>query len=149
MEKRIEEKLAEIERDLSFLMEIIPQEFEEYKSDKKTKAACEHYFERLLENIISICFLLIKEMKIHLPEEEIGAIAILGEEGIIDKELAEKLQNAKRMRNIISHEYGEVDDEIVFNSLKGEIERDINLFIQRIKKRFGDKSTYQKDGKDN
>jgi uncharacterized protein YutE (UPF0331/DUF86 family) len=40
----------------------------------------------------------------------------------------------ERTRNILAHEYGEVDDEIVFNSIKDELEKDVKGFIKSIKK---------------
>ena len=38
------------------------------------------------------------------------------------------------MRNIISHEYGKIDDEIVFDSIKDELILDAEEFIKQIKK---------------
>jgi uncharacterized protein YutE (UPF0331/DUF86 family) len=35
----------------------------------------------------------------------------------IDKRLSSKLKEAKGMRNIIAHEYGNIDDKIVFKSM--------------------------------
>ncbi len=60
---------------------------------------------------------------------------IFSENKIISPKLSEKLQNAKRMRNILAHEYGEVDDEIVFNALTEELEKDAIEFIKNIKKK--------------
>ena len=39
------------------------------------------------------------------------------------------------MRNILAHEYGEVDDEIVFNAVTEELEKDAIEFIKNIKKK--------------
>ncbi|MCK4588842.1 MAG: hypothetical protein KAT77_00230 [Nanoarchaeota archaeon] len=40
---RVNDKIKEIETYLSELVEIIPENFEDYKNDFKTKAACERY----------------------------------------------------------------------------------------------------------
>ena len=40
---RIGDKIKEIEKYLSELIEIAPENFEDYKHDFKTKAACERY----------------------------------------------------------------------------------------------------------
>ena len=37
------------------------------------------------------------------------------------------------MRNIIAHQYGKIDDEIIFDSIKEEIAKDAGLFIEAIK----------------
>jgi len=36
---------------------------------------------------------------------------------IISAELAQKLKDAKGMRNIISHQYGTINDEIIFEAI--------------------------------
>ena len=38
------------------------------------------------------------------------------------------------MRNILAHEYGKADDEIVFESIKDQLIPDIEEFINQIKK---------------
>ena len=44
------------------------------------------------------------------------------------------LTEAKGMRNILAHEYGTVNDELVFHSITEEIEIDAREFIKVIKK---------------
>ena len=96
------------------------------------KAACERYVEKIVEAVTDLAFLVIKEKKLRLPEDDIDAFNILLENKIIDKGLSSKLKNAKGMRNIISHQYGKIDDEIVFEAIKGELDRDIKEFIEQI-----------------
>jgi len=131
---RINDKLKEIEDYLGELLNIIPNKFEEYKGDHKTIAACERYFERIVETIIDSCFLLIKEKDLKMPEEEEKAFDVLKQEGVLSKQLTDKLKDAKGMRNIIAHEYGKVDDEIVFEAITQQLEKDIKEFIKRIKR---------------
>ena len=38
------------------------------------------------------------------------------------------------MRNILAHEHGEVNDEIVFDAINDELEFDVKGFIKSIKK---------------
>jgi len=134
MEARIKDKIKEIEEFLFELNEIAPNKFETYLDDNKTKAACERYFEKIIEAAIDLAFLIIKEKRFKIPEEDKEAFDILAEEKIITKQLAEKLKDAKGMRNIIAHEYGKIDDEIVFDSITQEIQKDVNEFIKNIEK---------------
>lgn len=133
MSERIKDKIEEIEKFLQELSEIIPDNLENYKEDFKAKAACERYAERIIGGITDLAFLVIKEKKYLSPESDLHAFEILSKNKIISVEFSEKLQDAKSMRNIIAHEYGEVDDEIVFNSLKDELEKDVKEFIGCIK----------------
>ena len=50
----------------------------------------------------------------------------------------QKQAEAKGMKNFISHQYGDVDDALVFNAITKELEKDVSLFIEQIKK-SGDK----------
>ena len=81
-----------------------------------------------------MAFLIIKEKHLRLPEEDREAFEILAEEKIINKELSTRLQEAKGMRNIPAHEYGVVDDKIVFDSIVEELGKDVKEFINRISK---------------
>jgi len=131
---RIKDKLEEIEKYLSEITEIMPDNFKEYRDDFKTKAACERYFERIIEAVVDLAFLIIKDKGLKIPEEDKEAFDILAKEDIISRELAERLKDAKGMRNIIAHEYGKIDDELVFRSITEELEKDVNKLIKDIEK---------------
>jgi len=107
---RIEDKIDEIDKLLDELIEIMPNDFNEYNSDFKTKAACERYFEKIIEAAIDLAFLVIKDRRLQLPEEDKRVFDILSREKLISEDLAIKLKEAKGMRNIIAHKYGKIDD---------------------------------------
>lgn len=136
---RIKEKIGEIESYLSELEEFMPDNFEEYRDDTKTKAACERYFEKITEALVDLAFLVIKERGLRMPEDDKATFDVLAEEKLISSKLAESLKNAKGMRNIISHQYGNVDDEIVFRSITEEIVGDAEEFIKDLKKAHKEK----------
>src|SRR3989344_6366772 len=126
---RIEDKIDEIDKLLDELIEIMPNDFNEYNSDFKTKAACERYFEKIIEAAIDLAFLVIKDRRLQLPEEDKRVFDILSREKLISEDLAIKLKEAKGMRNIIAHEYGKIDDELVFNAITDELIDDMTEFI--------------------
>jgi len=129
---RIKDKINKIKEFLDELEGIIPTSFSEYKSSIEKKAACERYVEKLVEAITDLAFLVIKNKKLKIPEDDIDAFNILLENKIIDGSLASKLKSAKGMKNIISHQYGAVDDEIVFHSITEELANDVEEFIKAI-----------------
>ena len=133
MNARIKEKINELERFVAELEEIRPQNFSEYEKDTKTRAACERYFEKIVEAAVDLAFLAIKELGLKLPEEDKEAFDILANAKAISPELAVRLKQAKGMRNILAHDYGRVDDRLVFESLTGEIIRDANAFLAKLK----------------
>ncbi|MDD5132840.1 MAG: DUF86 domain-containing protein [Candidatus Nanoarchaeia archaeon] len=134
MNDRINEKIEEIEKYLNELMGIVPDDFEEYKLNLEKKAACERYFEKVVEAVVDLTFLVIKEKKLKIPEGDKEAFDILFKKGLILKDLAENLKEAKGMRNILAHEYGKVDDKLVFQSITKELEDDVKEFINLIER---------------
>ena len=126
---RINDKINEINQFLEELQSLVPSSFEEYKSSLVKRAACERYVEKIVEAVTDLAFLVIKDKKLRIPEDDIDAFNILLENKIIDNDLAVKLKNAKGMRNIISHQYGKIDDEIVFDAIKEELYKDVRKFI--------------------
>lgn len=134
MNERIKDKIGEIEQYLQELAEIAPENFEEYESDFKIKAACERYFEKIIEAVVDLTFLVIQSRKLKTPEDEESSFMLLSNEGIISENLAKKLKDAKGMRNILAHEYGKIDDSLVFEAITEQLEKDINEIIDIIKK---------------
>lgn len=126
---KIKDKIKEIEKYLDELGSIVPSNLREYKQNFEKKAACERYFEKVVEAVVDLAFLMIKNKGLRIPEEDKKAFDILAGEEIISKELAAKLKDAKGMRNILSHQYGHIDDEIVFESITEELDRDVKEFI--------------------
>ncbi len=131
---RIDDKKEELGKFLEELEKIMPQDIKEYKENFEKRAACERYLEKIIEACVDIGYLIIKKRKLKIPKDDGGVFLILGEEKIISENLAEKLRDARGMRNILAHEYGNVDDEIIFSALTEEIIRDINDFLKEINK---------------
>ncbi len=133
---RIKDKINEIEKYLEELLIILPLNFEKYEISLEKKAACERYFEKIVESLIDLAYLISKQERFNLSEKN-KIFDVLLEKEIISKNLCTKLKNAKGMRNIISHKYGEIDDQIVFESLAEELIPDSKEFLKIIKQIFG------------
>ncbi len=129
---RITDKINEVERYLQELQEIAPENLREYEANLEKKAACERYVEKIVEAVTDMAFLTIKMKKLRIPEDDSSAFTILHENKIIDEDLTKRLKNAKGMKNIIAHQYGDVDDEIIFEAITEALEKDVNAFIERI-----------------
>ena len=130
---KIEDKINEIYTYLDELLEIVPSEFENYKSNKLVKAACERYFEKIIEAVTDIAFMIIVKRKLRIPEDDIDAFKILLEDNMITEELYKKLKQAKGMRDILAHQYGTINDKIVFEAISEYFEKDVKEFIGKVK----------------
>jgi len=68
-----------------------------------------------------------------MPEEDEAIFDTLYQEKIISNEFLQKLRDIKGMRNFIIHQYGKINDELVFEVITEQLERDIKEFINIIK----------------
>ncbi len=147
MKERINDKIKEIEEFLGFLLQRVPESLEEYKKNRDKKAICERYSEKIIEAIVDLAFIFFKEeiaekdKKVRMAESDTEIFEILFEKNIISERLCKKLKEAKGMRNWIAHEYGKIDDEIVYNSIKNELEKEVEEFIDSIKSCLKGKAT--------
>ena len=126
---RINEKKSEIQKYLDELKETVPNTFEEYGPNKIIRAACERYFEKVVEAVTDLAFIVITQKKFRIPEDDIDSFKILEENGVIDNELYNRLKDAKGMRNFITHQYGQINDKLVYEAITEDLEKDVKKFI--------------------
>lgn len=127
------DKVVEIEKYLDELRKFLPSDFRDYVSDEKTRAACERYFEKIIEAVVDLVFLIIKESGFRSPEYSREGFKILNERGIISNALALRLGDAKSMRNWLAHRYGEIDNRKVFDALQNKLLLDVKKFLEAVK----------------
>lgn len=86
--------------------------------------------ERALQVSIQICIdigaHLVSELGLKPAEDYQGVFASLGAHGTIDSDLADRLGDAAGLRNLLVHDYGEIDHARLWNSL-GELD-DLRAF---------------------
>jgi uncharacterized protein YutE (UPF0331/DUF86 family) len=86
--------------------------------------------ERALQVSIQICIdigaHLVSELGLKPAEDYQGVFASLGAHGTIDGELADRLGDAAGLRNLLVHDYGEIDHARLWDSL-GELD-DLRAF---------------------
>ncbi len=129
---RIKDKIIEVEQFLDELETSLPIDFEQYKTDFKLRAIGERYFEKIIEAVVDLAFFIIREKNLNQPDEDKQSFDILAKEKIIDDSLADRLKDEKGMRNIIAHEYGRIDNELIFHSLAEELIPDVQEFVKLI-----------------
>ncbi len=132
MTQRIKYKIEEIKKYLEDLKEVTPDFFSEYENDLKTRLACERCYEKVIEAITDLSFRVINFKKLEIPGDDKQVFDILEEAGIITEDSKKSMKEARGMRNILAHQYGSVDDEIVFEAITKEIIGDANKFLDRI-----------------
>jgi len=126
--ERILAKVDQLDGYVAELKEIAPRSFAEYQKVEK-KRACERLLQVSIEVIIDICNLLVSGLRLGLPAEEDDLFRKLVEAGIMTKEMGETLREIKGLRNILVHEYAQVDDRIVYEAVNTKL-GDFALFRQ-------------------
>lgn len=127
---RLLAKIDVLEGYLKELREILPGSFEEYKKVEKRRA-CERLLQVSIECVIDICGLIVIGLRLGLPAEEDDLFEKLEQAGIITSSRKESLKKMKGFRNILVHEYGHVDDSIVYEILQNNL-NDFGAFKQEI-----------------
>jgi len=130
LKKRIEGKIKDIEKYLDSLNSFKPETLEEYEKDEEARWACERACERIAEAIIDLAIFIIRYKEIIYNDEDEKAFGVLLKNNIINDNLYKRLHNLKGMRDHIAHRYGEIDNEIVFEAINEEIEKDVDEFLE-------------------
>jgi len=106
---------------------------EEYEGDFHLIGNTERYIQLSIQCVIDICQLLAVEESIKMVEENKEIVSLLKGKGIITEDTANKLTGMVGMRNLLVHEYGEIDNKIIYKVLKNNI-NDFEVFISEIQR---------------
>lgn len=88
-----------------------------YRSDRDLQLRVERALQLALQICIDVGAHLVVELGLTPPSDYRGVFTALGSAGQIDAELAERLALASGLRNILVHEYVDLDDSLVFAAL--------------------------------
>lgn len=134
---RILAKLDELDGYVRELESVAPTTIVEYRQVEK-KRACERLVQIAVEAVIDICHLFVAGLRLGLPGGDEDVLAKLEDAGILSAGALGSVRKMKGCRNILVHEYGRVDDEIVFNIVVTRL-RDLDGFKREVRealKRF-------------
>jgi len=124
--KKLDESYRSLERFRSLSRE-------EYLKNEDTQAIVERKFQVAIQACMDIANYLIAHEQLKIPDDEGNIFTALAEAGILNEELASKMRRMVSFRNILVHEYLEIDLQIVHKHLTERLE-DFNDFAQAIVK---------------
>lgn len=108
---------------------------DEYIDDETMQAVVERWLQLSIQACMDIGSYLIAEMGLRSPDDPENVFAALGQEAILTSDLARRMAGMVRFRNILVHDYLEIDSEIVYRGLTTELD-DFQLFAREIADRF-------------
>ncbi len=110
---------------------VLPSNLEEYIASVEKRRATERLLQVSIECVVDICGQFVAGLRLGLPTEEESLFDRLGQAQVFSAELIRRLRAMRRFRNILVHEYGEVDDKIVFG-LAGRMRQDVMAFASEV-----------------
>ena len=88
-----------------------------YLADERVRLMTERCLELSAQICIDLGLQALAEQSAPTPESYADVFKTLGREGIIDDDLADRLAEAAKQRNVLVHLYLDVDDKKVFSAL--------------------------------
>lgn len=111
-------KISEIENYQKQIAEFSGITVEDYKKDWKVQRIVERTLQMLIETCVDIADHIISEAGMSLPTSYADTFKVLFENNVVDSGLFTSLEKMAKFRNIIVHQYEEVDGEVVVLILK-------------------------------
>lgn len=116
--EKIEQRLMKLEQAVRKLKEIANQSWDEYKENEALRDRAERNLQVAAQTCIDIANHIISDKGFRTPQGYADSFNVLCEEGLIPGGLADQMKLVAGFRNILVHDYLEIDNKIVYQSLK-------------------------------
>jgi uncharacterized protein YutE (UPF0331/DUF86 family) len=127
---RVLGKLDQLAGYLGELRSIVPERLEGYLGVEKRRA-CERLLQISVEAVMDVCGLLVSGLRLGLPAEEDDMFDKLGRRGVVSDAMGDTLRRMRGLRNILVHEYGRINDELIFETIRNRLS-DFDAFQREI-----------------
>lgn len=131
---RILERIKEIHRRLKFLEEIKKVSLKNFLVDHRISSSAERDLEIAIQACLDIADHLIAKLGLEIPKKDRKEVfAVLAKEKILPENLVSNLQKMAGQRNLLIHEYLEIEREKIYETINHNL-GDIVEFIKNIQK---------------
>lgn len=127
--KSIATRLDKLGEYVKFLKSYQNISFAQFKKDYTLQGAVCRYFQLAVECVTDIGELLISSLGLRKPKDAKEVITILGENKIISSRFAERFAVVASFRNILVHEYLEIDFKKVHQHLQKDL-KDFDFYAR-------------------
>lgn len=115
--ERAEARIERLEETIERLEEVRAQGEDAYLADPKLQAMAERWLQLAIQACIDLGTQIVSEESAPPPSNYADVFRILGEKEVLPAEMARRLGDAARQRNLLVHLYMEIDNRAVFASL--------------------------------
>ena len=95
--------------------------YEDYSAHEDMQAVVERLMQLSIQACVDIGNYIIARQELEIPEIEDNVFLILGKHGILPPSLAARIKDMLRFRNILVHDYLEIDQRIVHKILTEQL----------------------------
>jgi uncharacterized protein YutE (UPF0331/DUF86 family) len=109
---------------------VMPSELP-FEKDHLRQDAIAANLQRAAEQVIDMANHIIRKRKLGLPKESGESFELLARAGVIPQDLADKLQGMVGFRNIMVHQYQEIDIKIMVDVIEHHLD-DLIVFTDHV-----------------
>mgnify|MGYP001566390733 CR=1 FL=1 len=133
--ERIASRISEVQVAMEQLEKYAVMDTDEFVSNSEKVAAAKYHLLTMIEGCISICTHIATRTIHKVPEAYGTCFKLLAENNLIDEELGNSLSRMAGFRNLLIHQYWEVDNHKVHEYIISGKE-DVKTFIRIIGNRY-------------
>jgi len=127
----VERRMAKILEEIEFLKTVKLQKLDEFIEDGKSLRSTAKAIETIVQSIIDISSHIVAQNHWGVTDTYRNTIALLATHKVIEDNLSSNLQQVVAMRNILVHQYLDIDFHIIWNSIEN-LSEDASEFIKAI-----------------
>ncbi len=124
---KIKNKIIEINDSLELINKNMVNNYEDFLNLGIVKDGIYKRLEYSIENLLDILYILNSDLHLGTPFDDSNLIDNLNKNNLIDKNTAGIIKKMKGLRNIIVHRYSYIDDSMVYEFLKNDINDFYNI----------------------
>jgi uncharacterized protein YutE (UPF0331/DUF86 family) len=114
----IQRRLDKLDEYGQILQELQATSREQFVNDYRLYGLAERYLHLSIECLLDICNMLVSGLGLHKPERYQEAVDTLAEAGVLSQELIHQLAGVAGFRNILVHDYLDIDRGLVHQYLQ-------------------------------
>jgi uncharacterized protein YutE (UPF0331/DUF86 family) len=126
------EKISDIERSLTLINKMASINLNDFLKDEIIMSGAKYQLILAIEAAQSICNHLTARVAKEVPTSYADCFRILAENQIITMELSKKLISMAKFRNLLVHQYGKIDNQVVYKILHNDV-KDLIQYNKELK----------------
>src|SRR2546427_3129993 len=129
-------RLARLREYTQLLADLQPIERSKFKSDPKLYGLAQWYLQQAVELLFGTGAYLVMALALPKPEAYHDILDAIGKHGIIDKQLAYRLEHLANLRNLLAYDREQTDIDEVYASVQTRV-ADLLAFADQIERFIG------------